>query len=139
MVAGVYSLTMNDDASDLTIGAAGTSICELIEGLDGMTAVSLSAYLAYGSGGTSIAAYVQTRFGNLWVDIAHFGFTTATAHKGANLSGLTPVTTLASLVDGGLSANTCQDGILGDALRAKIVSTGTYAGPTVLVIRASVR
>ena len=137
---GIYSLTKNDGASDLAIAAAATTICEVIDGLAGMKAVTLGLRLAYGSGGTSVKAYVQTSLdqGNTWIDIACVVFGTASEHQVVNLSGLTPKTTQVTPSDGALADDTCVDGILGDRLRLKAVSVGTYAG-TVLSARASVR
>ena len=136
----IYSLTQNDGASDLTITTAGMIICEVIEDLDGMTAVTLAFRLAYGSGGTSVKAYVQTSLdqGNIWIDIATIAFFTVSEHQVVNLSGLTPKTTPVTPSDGALTDDTCVDGVLGDRLRTKIVITGTYAN-TVLAVRASVR
>jgi hypothetical protein len=84
---------------------------------------------------------VQTTLdnGQTWIDIASFAFTTASATKVINLSGLTPQTTQITPTDGAMPDNTCQDGMLGSALRVKITSTGTYAGNTFLAIRASCR
>jgi len=36
-------------------------------------------------------------------------------------------------------ANTCKDGLLGDQLRVKFTSTGTYAGTTTMKIFANLR
>lgn len=139
MLVGEFDLTANDGNSDLTITSAGTSICDQIEDLDGMTAVSASVKFNYGSGGTTCKLYLQTLFGSVWVDIACFAFTTSSAHKIVNLSGLTPKTTAITPTDGSLTDDTCVDGILGTALRAKVISTGTYAGSTQLVGRVVVR
>lgn len=126
---------------DFQIAAAGTQLGEVVESLAGMSAATISARLAYGSGGTTIKVYVQTSLdqGTTWIDIACMAFTTAGAHKVFNLSGLTPKTTAATPTDGALTDDTSLDGVLGDRFRAKVVSVGTYAGSTVLSVRASVR
>ena len=100
---------------------------------------TFQANFVYGSNGTNVTAYVQTSFdgGSTWSDIACFQFTTSSARKAANLSSATPVTTLASLTDGSLTANTCVDGLIGDRFRVKYSSTGTYAGSTSLQIDGS--
>lgn len=138
---GVYSLTLNDDASDLAIAGAGTTICDVIDALDGMLGVTLFARLAYGSGGTTVKAYVQTSIdqGSSWIDVACFAFGTASEVQTFNLSGLTPKTTQYAPTDGSLTDDTCVDGILGDRLRCKVVVVGTYAGSTMLSVRAAVR
>lgn len=141
MTVGIFSLTKNNGATDLAITTAATSICDPIIDLDGMLGVSLTARLAYGSGGTSIKVFVQssTNGGSTWRDVWCATFTTASADKGVNLSGLTPKTTAVLGTDGTLADDTVVDGILGDRLRCKVVTTGTYAGSTVLEVRASVR
>jgi hypothetical protein len=112
-----------------------------IQNLEGMNAATIEAQFAYGSSGTSCKVWIQTTLdeGQTWLDIANFAFTTSSATKVINLSGLTPVTTAITPTDGSMADNTVQDGILGSALRAKITTTGTYAGSTSLSVRASVR
>lgn len=129
---GVYTLAALGITTALTSSAQTA-----IDDLDGATAVTLEAALAWGSGGTSIAAVVQTSFdgGTTWRDIARFDFTTASAVKVANLSGLLSkvVTAYAALASEGVF-----DGVLGDRLRAVITSVGTYVNTT-LSVRAAVR
>ncbi len=98
--------------------------------------LTVQATFAYGSGGATVDAYVQTTFdgGVTWQDVANFHFTTAAAREIINLDAKTPVTTQVSGSDGALAANTAQDGILGPQLRVKYQSSGTYAGATSLRI-----
>jgi hypothetical protein len=98
--------------------------------------LTIQANFVYGSGGTTVDAYVQTSFdgGATWTDIANFHFTTASARKIINLSSLTPVTTQATPTDGSMAANTAVDGLIGSQLRVKYGSSGTYAGGTTLEI-----
>lgn len=119
----------------LTDGSEG----EFIVDLEGMTAVSIQVRLVYGSGGTTVKVDVETSLdqGASWISIARLAFTTASAIKVVNLSGLTPKTTPATPAV--LSDDTCLDGILGDRLRAKVTSTGTYGGSTSIAVRAAVR
>jgi len=126
---------------DVSVAAAGTQTTDWITGLDGMAALSIQAALLYGSGGTKIQAYVQTSIdqGVTPVDIACITFTAAAGAKIVNLSGMTPKTTEVVPADGALADDTCVDGILGDRLRLKVVSTGIYAGGTVLSVRAMPR
>jgi hypothetical protein len=129
---GSYTIFAGEITTTLT-GYVGDAIIDL----SGMTAVTLVAKLAYGSGGTSIAAKVQTTLdGTVWFDVARFDFTTSGGTLYANLSGLTAK---ASAAYAALSAEGVNDGLLGDRLRASITSVGTYAGSTTLDIRASVR
>ena len=132
-MSGMFSL------GDFSIGAAATQVGEVVDDLSGALAVTLSARLAYGSGGTSCYALVETSLdqGVTWVQIARFDFTTSGLQKVMTVSGLTP--RLAAASAGSLSADTALDGALGDRLRATVVSTGTYAGSTVVSVRANVR
>lgn len=133
ITGGTFSL------GDFSIGAAGSQTGEAVTDLGGMSAATLSARLAYGSGGTSCYAIVETSLdqGVTWVQIARFDFTTSGLQKLLTVSGLTP--RLAAASAGSLSSDTALDGVIGDRLRATVVSTGTYAGSTVLSVRANVR
>ncbi len=132
-MSGTFSL------GDFSIGAAATQIGDVVDDLSGALAITLSARLAYGSGGTSCYAVVETSLdqGVTWVQIARFDFTTSGLQKLLTISGLTP--RIAAANAGSLSADTALDGTIGDRLRATVVSTGTYAGSTVLSVRANVR
>jgi hypothetical protein len=68
--------------------------------------------------------------GTTWIDIANCHFTTSSARVLFNLSPLTPVTTIYTATDGTMSANTAKDGVLGNWLRMKYTTVGTYAGGT---------
>lgn len=95
----------------------------------------LQANFAWGSGGTTFDAYVQSSVDNglTWFDVANFHFTTAIAIRLFNLSALTPVTTIYTPTDGSLGANTAKDGLLGPAWRVKYGSTGTYANTSLVL------
>lgn len=129
---GIHSL------GDFEITTAATVVGEEITGLDGLTALTISARLAYGSGGATVIATVKTSLdqGTTWLAIARIDFATASAHKVANVSGLTPKTTPAAVT---LGAEGCVDGVLGDRLRVDVTSTGTYADSTVLSVRVAAR
>lgn len=109
-----------------------------IEDLEGMLSATLVARFVYGSSGTSVAALVQTSLdgGTNWIDIARFDFTTSSATKYANLSGLTYK---AAAAYASLSAEGQNDGLLGPMVRAVITSVGTYAGGTLLDLRMVAR
>jgi hypothetical protein len=128
----IYSL------GDFAITAAGIYPGTAVDNLDGMTALTISGRLAYGSGGTSAIVVVQTSLnqGATWIDVARLDFATAGAEKVVNLSGLTPRTT--PLTAAALGAEGCNDGVLGDRLRAVVTVVGTYVSSTVSV-RAAVR
>jgi hypothetical protein len=120
----------------IQITAAGTITGEWTTvDLDGLLALLVQMRLAYGSGGTSIKAYLQTSLdgGTTPIDIACFTFTTAGAVKVRNLSALTPKTTDVTPSDGALTDDTSVDGVLGTIFRLKVVSVGVYAGSTNLI------
>lgn len=128
---GVFTLAAVQIAAPVSAAAQPA-----IDGLDGMTAVSLEARFAYGSGGLTASAVVRTTFdGTNWLDIARFDFTTAAAVKVANLEGLLSkaVTAYAALGSEGVN-----DGVLGNQLRCDVTTTGNYTNTT-LSVRASVR
>ena len=122
-----------------TITTAVTAVVTTpVADLLGMQVLTLLAKFVYGSAGTNATAWVQTSFdgGVTWVDIACFQFTTATASKINSVRALTAVAADYTPTDGTLTANTIKDGILGDRLRVKYTTTGTYAGGTTLAIFA---
>lgn len=140
MALGAFGLTTNGSASDLTIAAAtpvAGTICTAITGLTAMQSLTVSMRFVYGSGGTTTKVYLQTSIdgGNVWDDIACWSLTTASATKRWNFSAQTPVLTPITPTDGAMADNTTQDGILGDRVRLKVITTGVYAGNTLLVGR----
>jgi hypothetical protein len=98
--------------------------------------IAVQANFAYGSGGTTVDAWLQTSLdgGATWIDIAQFRFTTSAARYAYNLNSQTPVTTEYAATDGSLASNTAKDGLIGPQLRVKYQSAGTYAGATSLSI-----
>ena len=132
---------------DFTITTADTQTGDWVEDLDGLTAMTTQLRLAFGSGGTDIKAYLQTSIdqGTTSVDIACVTFGTASKVEILNHSGMTPIAMTGSPPsgvlpsDGALSDDSVVDGVLGDRVRLKIVSTGTYAGQTVLSGRIAAR
>lgn len=122
-----------------TIGAAAAGVLSTpVTDLAAMESVAVECVFTYGSGGTSVTAYVQTSLtgGLTWFDIMAFQFTTATARR---LSSVRSGIALAANVtpgDAALTVNTILDGVLGDRLRIKYTSVGTYGGATSLAIYA---
>lgn len=100
--------------------------------------LTVQAALTYGSGGTTVDAYLQTTLdgGVTWMDIANFHFTTSSAAAVINLSAATPQTTQKVPGDGTLASNTAVDGVLGPKFRIKYKSSGTYGGSTSLRVDA---
>ena len=127
--------------SAFSIVGAGTFIGDWITNLAGMLSASLQAQFQYGSGGTSVTVYFQTSFdqGQTAVDIAAIEFTEASGTAVVNLSALTPRTTPLTPTQQQLSPGSCNDGLLGDRLRAVVVVTGAYNNSTQLNATACVR
>jgi hypothetical protein len=137
---GDEAITTAVTNSVITDGVSSAGVAQsFVDSLDWMAAVTLQANFTYGSGGSTLKVDVETSMdqGLTWVAIARFAFSTASAEKLVNLSGLTPVTTVYTPAT--LSDDAVKDGVLGDRLRAKITSTGTYAGNTSVSVRAAVR
>jgi hypothetical protein len=119
----------------LTGGTAGTTT-----GLHGANYVGLMSVFTYGSGGTTCKVWLQTSFdyGVTWVDVLSHAFTTASLNKVGAVStaaGFTPATP----TDGTLADNTANQGLIGDRIRLKITTTGTYAGGTTLKVVAIIK
>jgi len=132
---GVYSL------GDFTVTTPATQISDVVDGLDGVGAITVQVRMSYGSGGTLANVYIQTSLdqGVLWTDIANVLLGTASEVAIINLSGMTPRTTQVSPTDGALANDTCVDGVLGDRFRTKVISAGTYAGQTQVSTRLVAR
>ena len=124
--------------SETITAAQSASSKTAVTGLARAKSVALHCIFDYGSGGTTAVVWVQTSFdsGTTWVDIANFAHTTSDLSRAYNLSGLTPVTTVYTVTDGSLADNTCKDGLIGDQLRVKFTSTGTYGGTTTMKVYA---
>jgi hypothetical protein len=144
MNPGVYNLGDSAIAAAvsgivITRGTSGGGVQEeFIGDLAGMEGLALQVNFTYGSGGTTAKVDIETSLdqGASWVPIARFAFTTASAERimsvgqSSKLTPYTPVT---------LADDVAVDGILGDRLRAKLTTTGTYAGNTSVSVRAVVR
>ena len=102
---------------------------------DAPTSICVHGTFTYGSGGTSVDAYLQTSVdgGATWIDIAQFHFLLASARFVYNLNSQTAVTTEYTPTDGTLTANTSKDGIVGPLFQVKLASVGTYAGTTLRI------
>ncbi len=144
-MSGLYNLgdeaiTVAVTNSVITHGISTAGVAQsFIDGLDFVAAVTLQANFTYGSGGTTAKVDVETSLdqGTTWINIARFAFTTSSAEKVFNLSALTPVTTVYTPAT--LGDDAVKDGIVGDRLRCRITTTGTYAGNTSVSVRAVVR
>lgn len=132
---GTLSTLVSALAITTALPATGTTP---VTGLAGMKYLLLQAAFVYGSGGTTAKAYVQTSLdgGATWIDIACFAFATASGTKVSALSMLVALAAAVTPTDGSIADNTILNGLLGDRLRVKYVTTGTYAGGTTLTVKA---
>lgn len=124
-----------------TITAAVTGITVNggpIVDLTDIVVASFQATFVYGSAGTSAKFWIQTSFdaGVTWVDIANFAFTTSSLRAISSVRAATVVAANYTATDATLADNTIKDGLLGDRLRVKYTTTGTYAGSTTIAIDA---
>lgn len=104
--------------------------------------VSFESIFAWGSGGTTAKTYLQTSLdgGLTWFDIASQAFATAIASKVSAVStAIAPGTQAFTPTDGSLTDNTVNNGVLGDRIRVKLVTTGTYAGGTTMAVWVALR
>ena len=115
-----------------------TAITAVISGLYGMKELVIEANFVFGSGGTTVDAWLQTSLdgGNNWIDIAQFAFLVTSLRKihTVVMPAVVATRTNVTPLDGTLGDNLIQDGILGDHLRVKLTTVGTYAGGTTLDI-----
>lgn len=135
---GLYNLgdraittALTDEVITSGVSAQGVAQ-ELIDRLEGMVSATILAKLTYGSGGTSVAAIVQTSLdsGVSWIDVARFEFTTATAQKTVNLSAAAAVAVAAVSA---LNSETKVDGVIGPMWRCKLTTVGTYVNTSISV------
>ena len=114
-------------------GAVSNQVSAVLKGFAGAKNIAAQATFNYGSGGTTVKAWLQTSFdgGATWHDIACFAFTTAAARLLHNVveNPATPFTPAAA-TDASLADNTVKNGPIGDRFRIKYTTTGTYAGAT---------
>jgi hypothetical protein len=122
-----------------TIGAAvPVGLSPVILGMAAMKSLIVQATFVYGAGGTTCKAWVQTSFdkGGSWVDIINFAFLLASAKKISAVKQSTVVAGAYVGTDGTLADDTIKDGLLGDRLRVRYTTTGTYTGLTTLALSA---
>ena len=126
---------------DFTITQAATYVGDWVTGFEGALGLNVQMRFAYGSGGTLARAYLQTSFDEETtpVDVASIVFGVQSEVMVLNFSALTPKTTQVTPGDGDLADDTAIDGVIGDRFRVKVISTGIYAGSTVLSVRVNPR
>lgn len=127
------------DTTTITAAVTGVTTTPIAD-LDGVKYIGLIGVFTYGSGGTTLKVWLQTTFDNgvTWVDVLNLAYTTATLTKVGSVAtyiGLTPATP----TDATLADNTANQGLIGDQIRLKYTSTGTYAASTTIKVSAVVK
>lgn len=139
---------MSDGATPLwtkTIADAIESPGEVqatLDNLNNVDQVTMQSVFLYGSDGTTVKAWLQTSFDNgaTWVDVASHAFATTAATKISSVTaGIAPASQAFAPADGALTDNTVVNGVIGDRLRVKVITAGTYAGATSLNVWVSAR
>lgn len=127
------------DTTTITTAAAGVTTAP-VTGFFGMKSLLAEGIFVYGSGGTTLKVWVQSSVdgGVTWFDIMNLAFTTASANIAGEVAaelGKTP----AAVTDGTLADLGVNQGMLGDRIRLKYTSTGTYAGDTTIKVVAQIK
>lgn len=136
---GDRALTTALTGEVITEGVSAAGVAQsYVDRLAGMLAATLQVNFTYGSGGTTCRVMVETSLddGQTWIEVWRALFATASEQNVVNLSGLTPVS---SYTPAALNDDAVKDGILGKRWRAKVTSTGTYAGNTSVSVRMMAR
>jgi hypothetical protein len=96
--------------------------------------LTCEANFVYSGGGTNVIAYIQTSLdgGDNWIDIMAFAFTTASGRKILKVREETAIVADVIPASGSLTSDTAVSGIIGDRVRAMVVTTGTYTGTNTL-------
>ena len=125
---------------ETTITTAVTNSVTLAQLVEGLRHLLVEAIFTYGSSGTSAKFWVQTRTKDgTWRDVMNFAFTTASSTKWSKCSVSIALAAARTASDAALADDTILDGFLGDEIRLKYTTTGTYAGSTTIKVLASVK
>ena len=122
-----------------TIAAAvADQVTTPVTNLVGMKYLAVQAAFLYGADGTDLTVHVQTSLdgGTTWVDVMAFNFTTAAATRISAVNADVALAAAAVPTDGTLADDTILNGLLGDRLRVRYTSTGTYSGATSIAVVA---
>ena len=123
-----------------TIGAAVTGTAGIACPTRGLRDLLVEAIFLYGAAGTTLKVWVQTRVkGGTWRDIMNFAFTTSAATKWSKVSMAIALAAARATSDAALADDTILDGFLGDEVRVKYTSTGTYTGATSIEVVGSAK
>lgn len=122
--------------------AASSGIKNTVTGLIGITSCIFQCIFKYGGALDSPTAtvYIQTSLdsGKTWFDIANFAQAQVSLSRVMSINSATVRSLPFTATDGTLPNNTAQSGMIGDRLRVKFVSTGTYTNDTTCKVVAIV-
>lgn len=123
-----------------TAVAADTTVTNIVSLVDA-NVLTVEAIFTYGSGGTTAKFWVQTRLGTSgnWTDIMNFAFATASADKFSTVCNYIALSAATAKTDGTLANDTILNGLMGDQIRVKYTTTGTYAGGTTIQLLATIK
>ncbi len=127
------------DTIAITTAVAG-SVVDIGSIPPGTRHITVHANFVYGSGGTSAKFYLQTSVdgGNTWYDVAALAHTTASLRRIISIDAVAGGS-VSTALDGALTDNTKIDGLVGDRLRIKYTTVGTYADDTTCKIDLAFR
>lgn len=122
-------------ASTAITTAVTGAVSAVIADLEGVKYIAAQATFAYGSGGTTAKFWLQTSFdgGTTWTDIMSWSFTTSDSTKFHVVKTAIATAANQAIQDAALAANTILDGVVGDRLRIKYSTTGTYVATTIKI------
>ena len=137
--ADLAAINAATTAAVITLVSSSSGNQAYVGNLEGMLSATILVNFNYGSGGTTLKVMIDSSVdqGTTWIELSRLAFSTSSSQSYINLVGLTPKTT--PVAAGNLSDNTSVDGIYGDRFRARILTTGTYAGNTSLSVRLCAR
>lgn len=137
---GDYALSAAVANQVITSWADDSGVAQpYVDDLDGMLGATLQINFNYGSGGANCRVMIDTSLdqGQTWIEVWRALFGTASEENIVNVSALTPKTT--PVTPAALADDTVQDGVIGPRWRARVTSTGVYAGNTSLSVRMQPR
>lgn len=119
-----------------TLAAAETGATTSAYNIGAAKYLTARAKFVRAAGGTTTKVWIQTSLdgGTTWFDIMCLAFTTTTATK---VSAVTTTTALAAAsvpTDGTMADDIILSGLLGDLIRVKYTTTGTYTGASSLTV-----
>lgn len=133
--AGGHRFTLLAETA-ITTAVTGTTTTPITK-LAGMKYLVVQGTFAYTSGGTNAKFWVQTSIdgGTTWMDIICLYYTTADKVNYYSVAVNIGANALEDKAqqDGALEVNGTTTGLLGDRLRLKYTTTGTYVGTTIKI------